>query len=259
MPEKLIVETNEDGFKRSNVEAICATGKSSKKSTTASKQIGEKGFGFKAVFSIADEVHIQSGPWSFCFKHRRGEDGLGMVTPLDEPPDDLPTGVTTRITLRFSEEAKAEYPRLLESIQDLPNTTILFLQRLQTFQVNVINRDGRQEKTSFTKKYGPGRRLCMLTSLKIDDDTKFRETCKYRLFRTVKHGMPFHERRQGRSQAEIELAFPVDSETRQPKLSETGQYVSAFLPIQRLAQLQVCKTRWETSMSNPGRTVSHSF
>lgn len=55
--------------------------------------------------------------------------------------------------------------------------------------------------------------------------------------------MPFHERRQGRSQAEIELAFPVDSETRQPKLSETGQYVSAFLPIQRLAQLQVCKTR----------------
>lgn len=241
MPDKLIVETNEDGFKRSNIEAICATGRSSKKSTAADKQIGEKGFGFKAVFSIADEVHIQSGLWSFCFKHRRGEDGLGMVTPLDESPDDLPAGVTTRITLRYSEEARAEYSRLLEAIQDLPNTTILFLQRLQTFQVNVTDRDGRRVKTIFTKKYGPGRRSCVLGCSKIEGNTTNREVCKYRLFRTIKHGMPFHERRQGRSQAEVELAFPIDPDTCQPKLSETGQYVSAFLPLQRLAQIQVCE------------------
>lgn len=60
-PNTLIVEINEDGFKRKNIEAICATGRSSKKATEDDDHIGEKGFGFKLVFSIADEVKIQSG------------------------------------------------------------------------------------------------------------------------------------------------------------------------------------------------------
>ena len=51
--------------------------------------------------------------------------------------------------------------------------------------------------------------------------------------------MPWHERRQGRTEAKVELAFPFDSITQQPKLSEQGQHVFAFLPVQRLAQLQV--------------------
>ena len=46
-PHEFIVETNEDGFTRANVEAICATGKSSKKTSALDNHIGEKGFGFK--------------------------------------------------------------------------------------------------------------------------------------------------------------------------------------------------------------------
>ncbi|KAF1351570.1 hypothetical protein EJ07DRAFT_159316 [Lizonia empirigonia] len=69
-PKTLDIETNEDGFTRANVEAICATGKSSKKASATEDFTGEKGFGFKSVFSIAEEVRIQSGVWSFRFEHR---------------------------------------------------------------------------------------------------------------------------------------------------------------------------------------------
>ncbi|EUC32544.1 hypothetical protein COCCADRAFT_98398 [Bipolaris zeicola 26-R-13] len=51
--------------------------------------------------------------------------------------------------------------------------------------------------------------------------------------------MPVHERRQDRTEAKIELAFPFDSITQQPKLSKQGQHIFAFLPLLRLAQLQV--------------------
>jgi hypothetical protein len=58
--DTLVVETNQDGFKRANIEAICATGKSSKKMTDTNDQNGEKGFDFKLVFSVAEEVQVQS-------------------------------------------------------------------------------------------------------------------------------------------------------------------------------------------------------
>jgi hypothetical protein len=136
--DTLIVETNQDGFTRANIEAICATGKRSKKMTDTDDQIGKKGFDFKSVFSVAEEVQVQSGLWSFFFRHRKGEDGLEMVTPLDAVPDVLPADVTTRITLRYSEEAKQEYARLLEALLDLLDTTILFLQRLRSIHVEVV-------------------------------------------------------------------------------------------------------------------------
>jgi hypothetical protein len=164
--DTLIVETNEDGFKRANIEAICATGKSSKKMTDTDDQMGEKGFGFKSVFSVAEEVQVQSGLWSFCFIHRKGEDGLGMATPLDAVPDDLLADVTTRITLRYSEEAKQEYARLLEALLYLPDTTILFLQRLRSIHVEVVQSAFQYEKTSYTKQYGTARTQCTITRSK---------------------------------------------------------------------------------------------
>jgi hypothetical protein len=60
-PNAFVVETNEDGFSRANIEAICAMGEISKKASDTDDRIGEKGFGFKSVFSIADEVTVQSG------------------------------------------------------------------------------------------------------------------------------------------------------------------------------------------------------
>ncbi|KAK0642855.1 histidine kinase-like ATPase, partial [Cercophora newfieldiana] len=69
--DKIVVECNEDGFTEANIRAICNVGKSSKMG--AQGYIGEKGIGFKSVFKVAWKVWIQSGPFSFCFKHRRGD------------------------------------------------------------------------------------------------------------------------------------------------------------------------------------------
>jgi hypothetical protein len=85
---------------------------------------------------------VQSGLWSFCFRHRKGEDDLGMVTPLDAVSDILLADVTMRITLRYSKGTKQEYRWLLEAIQDLLDITILFLKRLEVFYINILGSDG---------------------------------------------------------------------------------------------------------------------
>lgn len=59
LPNELRVDINEDGFTLLDVLSLCATGQSSKKLDEEST--GEKGFGFKAVFGIADQIHVQSG------------------------------------------------------------------------------------------------------------------------------------------------------------------------------------------------------
>lgn len=83
-PDRIVLDSNEDGFSKEHVKAICSTGDSTK--TAAEGYIGEKGIGFKSVFKVAKKVHIQSEPYSFSFEHTRdsSDDGLGMVTPLDE-------------------------------------------------------------------------------------------------------------------------------------------------------------------------------
>ena len=56
---------NEQGFTKSNVRAITAIGESTKKKLAGECTIGEKGIGFKSVFSIASEVEIHSGDFHF--------------------------------------------------------------------------------------------------------------------------------------------------------------------------------------------------
>jgi hypothetical protein len=238
-PDTFIVETNEDGFSRANIEAICATGKSSKKASQTDDHIGEKGFGFKSVFSIAEEVHIQSGLWSFRFKHRKGERGLGMVTPLDCEPHVLPGDVTTRITLRYSNEARQEYSRLVEAVKDLPHTMILFLQRLQSIHINIATMDAHSERTTLRRTYDATKSRCTIGGSRNLDGTMERFDCEYLIFRDTKSNMPIDQRRKLRREAKIELAFPIDPVTQQPKLQPMGQHVFAFLPLQRLPQIQV--------------------
>ncbi|KAF2875580.1 hypothetical protein BDV95DRAFT_278391 [Massariosphaeria phaeospora] len=239
-PSEMTIETNEDGFTRANVEAICATGKSSKKASVLDNHIGEKGFGFKSVFSVAENVHVQSGVWSFRFEHRRGDNGLGMVTPLEAKSETLPHGVTTKITLSFSQTTRVEYQKLLYAVAELPDTTIFFLHRLekiifhttsQTYETKTIIRklDMRPAGTVDITK---------TSTVRIGTEvTSESETGAYHVFTHIVNGMPYDERRKGRTTSKVELAFPIDVVTRQPKLSILGQYVFAYLPLQRLPRL----------------------
>jgi HSP90 family molecular chaperone len=237
-PETFTIETNEDGFTRENVEAICATGKSSKKQTSENQHTGEKGFGFKSVFSVADEVHVQSGLWSFRFQHRQGEDGLGMVTPLEAAREDLPPDVTTRITLRLTSSDPEEYKRLLEAIADMPDTILLFLRQLPSICVDITQTGGRKEVIKVRKVASTPERAQIDKSRNTNNNEELSASA-YHMFRHVVEKMPRNDRRLGQTATSVDLAFPIDPVTGQYQISPMGQYLFAYLPLQRLPQLPV--------------------
>ncbi|KAL3294422.1 ino80 chromatin remodeling complex protein [Colletotrichum asianum] len=98
-PSRIVIDCNEDGFTHENMKAICAVGESSK--TGAQGYIGEKGIGFKSVFMVAWKAHIQSNAFSVSFKHKKGESGMGMITPVWEETDEVLQSPLTRITLHL--------------------------------------------------------------------------------------------------------------------------------------------------------------
>ncbi|KAI0200443.1 hypothetical protein F4808DRAFT_470402 [Astrocystis sublimbata] len=153
-PGRIIVECNEDGFTDKNLAAICAIGKSSK--TGAQGYIGEKGIGFKSVFMVASRVHIQSGMLSFSFRHRSGDSGMGMISPLWEETgvnDEVPLPFT-RFTLDLHEDGDPEQlAKTRQSIQaqfeDLQETLLLFMKNLRNIHVVFYNEQS-QQKSSVT-------------------------------------------------------------------------------------------------------------
>jgi hypothetical protein len=240
-PSEFIVETNEEGFKRANVEAICATGRSSKKASAADKHIGEKGFGFKSVFSVADEVRIQSDIWAFLFRHQDGDDGLGMVTPLDAEVEILPEDVTTRMTLRLSDTAKEDLRRLVDAVSEMPETSIFFLQRLKILKIQIEVGFLPKSETTISKHHGFfGVPSTLERTIKHfgSEVARNAEENKFYMFTETIGPMPKDPRREDRLEAKIELGFPISSES-QPKVSPSGQHFFAYLPLQRLPQVQV--------------------
>lgn len=67
----LTAQYNEQGFTKSNVRAITAIGESTKKKLAGERTIGEKGVGFKSVFSVASKVEIHSGDFNFALTKER--------------------------------------------------------------------------------------------------------------------------------------------------------------------------------------------
>ncbi|KAJ5655957.1 hypothetical protein N7507_007907 [Penicillium longicatenatum] len=93
--DRILVESNEDGFTEQDLRAICSIHQSTKRQ--AGGYVGHKGIGFKSVFKVAHKVHVQSGPFCFSLEHKEGDSGLGMVTPSNVPRENLPMMVTTRV------------------------------------------------------------------------------------------------------------------------------------------------------------------
>jgi hypothetical protein len=163
-----------------------------------------------------------------------------MVTPLDADPDSLPPDVTTRMILRLAKNTSTQYQKLLEAVADIPDTTIFFLQRLEKIYITSTALDGKVTRVTIEKQ----RQDTSSSTVKLLRSQKFNGTsvADVSLYRCVKHdikNMPQDRRRKGRKSVLVELAFPVDLATQQPKLNEMGRHVFAYLPLQRLQQVQV--------------------
>lgn len=73
--QEITTRYNETGFTKDNVRSITAIGESTKKRLLASQvksieEIGEKGIGFKSVFSVAKRVEIFSGGFNFALSDK---------------------------------------------------------------------------------------------------------------------------------------------------------------------------------------------
>ena len=112
-------------------------------------------------------VRIQSGFWSFYFEHHEGQDGLGMITPLEIPPESLPEGITTRITLTFIQEPANIFTQLVEEMEALPDTVTVFLQTIKELEFIVTKPDSQRVSTTIRADvkavYPNGRRSVVTT------------------------------------------------------------------------------------------------
>jgi len=235
-PHRIIIDSNEDGFSKSNIRAICSVGNSTKKHSAG--YIGEKGIGFKSVFKIAQKVHIQSGPFSFAFSHTRedDDDGLGMITPYYEDAEELPIGVRTRMILTLLDSTKFE--ERASEFRDVPNTFLMFLSQLQRLSIELYPPDNAPTATQYSKRESKENGLYTTFLAKTTREGKEESTSekKYYSMKSDLHDLPFDEARkdkQGNSidRATVILAFPVD-EHDEPVLEQ--QYTYAFLPLRRV-------------------------
>ena len=213
-PDRIIIDSNEDGFSESNIRAICSVGKSTKDPSAG--YIGEKGIGFKSVFKIAQKVHIQSGPFSFAFSHTRedDDDGLGMITPYYEDSGELPMGVRTRMTLTLLDSTNFE-ERATE-FRDVPDTFLMFLSRLQRLCIELYPPGNAPTFTQYSKRETKENGLYttfLAQSMRNDREDSTSEQKYYTMKRDL-HDLPLDAARKDKrgkniNQATVILAFPV--------------------------------------------------
>lgn len=221
--DRLVVDSNENGFNEQDVRAISSIHNSSKPLTGG--YIGHKGIGFKSVFKVAQRVHIQSGPFCFSFQHRRNESGLGMITPSNQEHEVLPDEVRTRITLFLIHPE--DFDARATELTEIPDTLLLFLRKLQKITVNVRP----SEKSTFPNASYEFCRNATETSTTLVQMTNGEEKVKNFIIRKATvSGLPEHSSRQGQDDAEVVLAFPVDASLKPIK---EPQYVYSFLPMRR--------------------------
>ena len=223
-PSKIVIESNEDGFNEANVRAICNT-KSSK--TNAQGYIGEKGIGFKSVFKVASRVHIQSEPFSFAFEHQLGDSGLGMVTPLPDEFEELPSGIQTRISLTLS--PSSDFAELVKDFEDLPDSLLIFLSKLKSITINVMNASNKIVSTVvYAYHYSSDNHRGTLTKRRLIEGKDNQIAQHFHITKRTLRNLPKDAARPMTDQAEVVLAFPLDEKSL-PIIEQ--QYVFAFLPV----------------------------
>lgn len=243
------MECNEDGFNEANLRAICDVGKSSKQG--AQGYIGEKGIGFKSTFMAAWKVEIQSGPLSFYFSHRRGDSGMGMVTPIWTEPTNQDTAQPTTTTLCFHDDdgpeaLKARRDEVIEQLRNLSSEVLLFLQKLRIIKIAVYDQNGTQLWSRFIRlssskpESNTTSIACLCTTENVG---QVEMPGKVRQFLTVSHQAENlakndnrtytseEERANAYGKANIILAFPFDDD-RKPLVEP--QELFAFMPLRKV-------------------------
>ncbi|EFX06464.1 hypothetical protein CMQ_6785 [Grosmannia clavigera kw1407] len=227
-----LIESNEIGFTKADVESICSAAESTKSkkmpaasaTATTERSIGEKGLGFKSVFLAADKVWISSGHYSFRFD---GETPVGQIQPIwDTQFPGLKTDGFTAKLLHIPIRDRADtLEALVEELKALQALDLLFLRKVKRIEIEDCTQ-GHKDTAWHTKLRVDAipRLLNILTPVRVykDDDVESFVVFRYRVTE-----LPITSERFG-TMSDIILAFPsnVPAATNLPTKS-----TYAFLPI----------------------------
>ncbi|KAL7793993.1 hypothetical protein V8C43DRAFT_280823 [Trichoderma afarasin] len=241
-PDHIIIECNEDGFEPKNLKAICAVGQSSK-SGVQKGYVGEKGIGFKSVFMAASKVHIKSGHFSFFFQHKRGDQGLGMISPIwEEPQDDQPypgTRMVLELGDGYNPIPSSQYQIILDQFNSLNESILLFMRNIKEIRISIFDNEEKLEKSNTFSRERINENLIRLTKVSetaIGVDSSLRD---YYIFKHTIAGLDknenrtyseYEEKTKAYASAEIVLGFPLTEES-VPIVNY--QEIFSFLPMKQ--------------------------
>ncbi|KAK4235771.1 Sacsin [Achaetomium macrosporum] len=221
----LRIDSNEIGFSAEDIEAICSVANGQKLGDPS--RIGEKGLGFKSVFSFSDSVWITSGFYSFKLVSEKTVE-LGSVTPVWEvfPRQRLPRH--TSILLSLLPDSGCDANELVAKLRSL-EPALLFLRKLKEVKIKILQKDIKPWETSLERR---------VTSFGIDNTSVHSilkdgvQHISYRVFREEVSELGYDAQRSGRGKSDLMLAFP----TGEPKSED----LYTFLPVADFG-LMVCR------------------
>lgn len=220
--ERLVLVNNETGFEEAHVRALCSVGESSK--ANKSGYIGEKGIGFKSVFTVSNSPEIHSNDFHFRFDRADQSNLLGFVVPhWCDQLDEAKPNVTT-IILPFAKEG---FESSQVTLEGLDARLLLFLSKVRKI---VLQRDG--DTVTYLRRDEEGLSYLSTRTERPNTQPKIEESHFVRVSVDFKMKEVPDEKRPDILTSSVVLAFPVDSKgTASP---ESSSQVFAFLPIRQV-------------------------
>ena len=200
----------------SSVRSVPCLGFSRRPLTRIHAYAGEKGIGFKSVFTVADKVYITSGPYSFHFDKTMP---LGMITPI-LGSEYRPVRGWTTFHLHLAQSVNGN--DLSAQLRDVRPTLLLFLRQLRTLSITT---PGVRQRNIEVRRTDDDDRD-MITLERIQNGA--RDVERYVLVRHLAQTPAEEPGREDVKESEIVLAFPV-TDTQEPVTKK--QEVHAFLPL----------------------------
>jgi hypothetical protein len=141
------IYNNELGFQENNIQALCDIGKSTK-GKHKQGYIGQKGIGFKSVFTVCNRPEIYSNGYRICFDAHNGSIGYILPNWIDnENRDNEYLNWTTRICLPLKSENEMEKHKsrsLTSSFNDIHPSLLIFLNRLRSITIDNRLKNSKQ-------------------------------------------------------------------------------------------------------------------
>jgi hypothetical protein len=212
--------SNEKGFRKENVEALCRLGRSSKKANP--ETVGEKGIGFKSVFKAAKVAFIRSNAYSFKFDTDK-LGGFGMLVPTWVPTSEATKSFAgSRVTLAMKETwDKNAFENELESFSP---ACLLFTRKIKRIEITM-----RTEVCWRAHTWRLDERSCFKNAVEIvtcsqgDSDRRAR----YLIHEYPVHNLPTSATRPDSKQRKIVIGLPYKDDVPQVQAQQTF----AYLPI----------------------------